>query len=379
MHFSYTEEQILLKQTIRDFAVREIIPSAAFRDKNSEFPTEIISKLGELGCMGMMVPIEWCGADLDTISYVIAIEEVSKADASVGVIMSVVNSLVCYILNEYGSDEQKEKYLKPLAQGKIIGSFCLSEPEAGSDATNQSTFAAKSENGWIIDGTKNWVTNGTQADIYIVFAQTNRVLAHKGISAFIVERNFEGLEIGKKEDKMGIRSSDTCTISFTNCVVPNENLICEEGKGFKLAMNALNGGRIGIAAQAIGIAQASLDAAIKYSKERKAFGKIICEHQAIQFKLAEMSSKIEAARLLILKAAYLKDQNEDFTKYSAMAKLMASRAAVECADEAIQIFGGYGYVKDFPVEKYFRDSKITEIYEGTSEIQKIIIARNLLK
>lgn len=379
MDFSYTEDQILLKQTARSFAEKEILPSVSHRDIESEFPFEIIRKMGDLGFMGMMVPVEWGGAGLDTLSYAITVEEISRVDASVAVIMSVVNSLVCYILNEYGTEAQKQKYLIPLAQGKIIGAFSLSEPEAGSDATNQNTLARKVDGGWVIEGTKNWVTNGTVADFYIVFVQTNKLLAHRGISAFIVDKNSNGLKVGRKEDKMGIRSSDTCSLFFNECFVPDENLIWEEGKGFKLAMNSLNGGRIGIAAQAVGIAQAAFEAAVKYSKERKAFGKYLSEHQAIQFKLAEMATNIEAARLLVHKSAYLKDAKEDYAKFSAMAKLYASRVAVECSDEAVQIFGGYGYVKEYPVEKYYRDAKITEIYEGTSEIQKIIIARNVIK
>lgn len=379
MNFSFTEEQLMIKQTAKEFAETEIAPSAVERDIKGEFPYEIIKKLGVLGFMGMMVSPEWGGAGLDTISYVLAMEEISKVDASVGVIMSVNNSLVCWGLEEYGTNEQKEKYLKPLAQGKMLGAFALSEPEAGSDATNQHTIAEKDGDYWIINGTKNWITNGTTADVYLVMAQTNRELRHKGISAFIVEKDFPGFERGKKEDKLGIRSSDTCSLMFTNCRVPKENLIWEEGKGFNFAMNTLNGGRIGIAAQALGIAQASLEAAIKYSKERKAFGKPIAELQAIQFKLADMATKVEAARLLTLQAASLKDQHKDFAMHAAMAKLLASRTAMECADEAIQIHGGYGYVREYLVERYLRDAKITEIYEGTSEIQRIVIARHLLK
>lgn len=379
MNFSFTEEQLMIKQTAKEFAESEIAPSAVQRDLNSEFPYEIVKKLGELGFMGMMVSPEWGGAGLDTISYVLAMEEISKVDASVGVIMSVNNSLVCWGLEEYGTNEQKEKYLKPLAQGKMLGAFALSEPEAGSDASNQHTTAVRDGDYWILNGTKNWITNGTTADVYLVMAQTNRELGHKGISAFIVEKNFPGFERGKKEDKLGIRSSDTCSLMFTNCMVPKENLLWEEGKGFNFAMNTLNGGRIGIAAQALGIAQASLEAAVKYSKERKAFGKPIAELQAIQFKLADMTTKVEAARLLTLQAASLKDQKKDYAQAAAMAKLFASRAAMECADEAIQIHGGYGYVREYLVERYLRDAKITEIYEGTSEIQRIVIARSLLK
>jgi alkylation response protein AidB-like acyl-CoA dehydrogenase len=379
MNFSFTEEQLMIKQTAKEFAESEIAPTAVERDLKAEFPYEIVKKLGELGFMGMMVSPEWGGAGLDTISYVLAMEEISKVDASVGVIMSVNNSLVCWGLEEYGTNEQKEKYLRPLAQGKMLGAFALSEPEAGSDATNQHTIAEKDGDYWIINGTKNWITNGTTADVYLVMAQTNRELRHKGISTFIVEKDFPGFERGKKEDKLGIRSSDTCSLMFTNCRVPKENLLWEEGKGFNFAMNTLNGGRIGIAAQALGIAQASLEAAIKYSKERKAFGRPIAELQAIQFKLADMATKVEAARLLTLQAASLKDQHKDFAMQASMAKLFASRTAMECADEAIQIHGGYGYVREYLVERYLRDAKITEIYEGTSEIQRIVIARHLLK
>ncbi|MCX8056112.1 MAG: acyl-CoA dehydrogenase [Ignavibacteria bacterium] len=379
MNFTFTEEQLMIKQTAKEFAESEIAPTAVERDIKGEFPYEIVKKLGELGFMGMMVSPEWGGAGLDTISYVLAMEEISKVDASVGVIMSVNNSLVCWGLETYGTPEQKEKYLRPLAQGKMLGAFALSEPEAGSDATNQHTIAEKDGDYYILNGTKNWITNGTTADVYLVMAQTNRELRHKGISAFIVEKDFPGFERGKKEDKLGIRSSDTCSLMFTNCRVPKENLIWEEGKGFNFAMNTLNGGRIGIAAQALGIAQASLEAAIKYSKERKAFGKPIAELQAIQFKLADMATKVEAARLLTLQAASLKDQHKDYAMHAAMAKLFASRTAMECADEAIQIHGGYGYVREYLVERYLRDAKITEIYEGTSEIQRIVIARSLLK
>lgn len=379
MNFNFTEEQLMIKQTAKEFAESEIAPSAVERDIKGEFPYEIVKKLGELGFMGMMVSPEWGGAGLDTISYVLAMEEISKVDASVGVIMSVNNSLVCWGLETYGTPEQKEKYLRPLAQGKMLGAFALSEPEAGSDATNQHTTAEKDGDYWILNGTKNWITNGTTADVYLVMAQTNRELRHKGISAFIVEKDTPGFERGKKEDKLGIRSSDTCSLSFTNCRIPKENLLWEEGKGFNFAMNTLNGGRIGIAAQALGIAQASLEASVKYAKERKAFGRPIAELQAIQFKLAEMATKVEAARLLTLQAAALKDQHKDYALAASMAKLFASRTAMECADEAIQIHGGYGYVREYLVERYLRDAKITEIYEGTSEIQKIVIARSILK
>lgn len=379
MNFEFTEEQIMIQQTAKEFAESEILPTAVQRDIDGEFPTEIIKKLGELGFLGMMVSPDYGGAGLDTISYVLAMTEISKVDASVGVIMSVNNSLVCWGLEQYGSDFIKEKYLVPLAKGEKLGAFALSEPEAGSDATNQNTIAEKDGDYFILNGMKNWITNGKSADYYLVMAQTDKVKRHKGITAFLVEKGTAGFEQAKKEDKLGIRSSDTCSLTFTNCRVPKENIIWEEGKGFNFAMNTLNGGRIGIASQALGIAEASLDAAIKYSKQRKAFGTEIANHQAIQFKLADMAVRLEAAKLLTLQAAALKDAHKDYTKESAMAKLYASKVAVDCALEAIQIHGGYGYVREYLVERYLRDSKITEIYEGTSEIQKIVIARSLLK
>lgn len=379
MNFEFTEEQIMIQQTAKEFAESEILPTAVQRDIDGEFPTEIIKKLGELGFLGMMVSPDYGGAGLDTISYVLAMTEISKVDASVGVIMSVNNSLVCWGLEQYGSDFIKEKYLVPLAKGEKLGAFALSEPEAGSDATNQNTIAEKDGDYFILNGMKNWITNGKSADYYLVMAQTDKVKRHKGITTFLVEKGTAGFEQAKKEDKLGIRSSDTCSLTFTNCRVPKENIIWEEGKGFNFAMNTLNGGRIGIASQALGIAEASLDAAIKYSKQRKAFGTEIANHQAIQFKLADMAVRLEAAKLLTLQAAALKDAHKDYTKESAMAKLYASKVAVDCALEAIQIHGGYGYVREYLVERYLRDSKITEIYEGTSEIQKIVIARSLLK
>ncbi len=379
MDFKLTEEHIYIQQTARDFAKNEIAPSAVERDINAEFPSDIVAKLGELGFMGMMVSPEWGGAGLDTISYVIAMEEISKVDASVGVIMSVNNSLVCHGLQKYGTDAQKEKYLKPLAMGQKLGAFALSEPEAGSDATEQKSTAELKGDYYYINGTKNWITNGTKADYYLLQASTDKSKGYKGISTFIVEKNFEGFEVGKKEDKLGIRSSDTCSIGLNNCKVPKENLLGSEGMGFKIAMDTLNGGRIGIAAQALGIAQASYEAAVKYSKERKAFGAPIANLQAIQFKLADMAVNIEAARLLIYKAALLKDSGEKYIKEAAMAKLFASKTAVHTALEAIQVHGGYGYVREYLVERYLRDAKITEIYEGTSEIQKIVISREVLK
>lgn len=378
MNFNFTEEQLMIQQTARDFALSEIAPSAVERDKNAEFPYEIIKKLGDLGFMGMMVPPEFGGAGLDTISYVLAMIEISKVDASVGVIMSVNNSLVCYGLEKYGSDYIKEKYLIPLASGQKLGAFALSEPEAGSDATKQKTTADRDGDFFILNGIKNWITNGLNADYYLVMATTNKELGHRGITTFLVEKGTEGFGHGVKEDKLGIRSSDTCSLTFENCRVPKENIVWEEGKGFKFAMNTLNGGRIGIASQAIGIAEASLEASIKYAKERKAFGSLISSFQAIQFKLADMAVKIDAAKLLTLQAAALKDANKPYVKEAAMAKLYASKIAVECALEAIQIHGGYGYVREYLVERYLRDAKITEIYEGTSEIQRIVIARALL-
>jgi alkylation response protein AidB-like acyl-CoA dehydrogenase len=374
-----SETQRLIQQTAREFAQAEIEPGSIERDLTGEFPYEILRKLGELGFMGMMVAPEWGGAGLDTVSYALALVEISRADASVGVIMSVNNSLVCWPIEAYGTQDQKERYLRDLATGQKLGAFCLSEPEAGSDATQQHTSAVRGDGGWILNGTKNWITNGTTADVYVVFAQTDRSKGHRGITAFLIEKGTEGFVPGKKEDKLGIRSSDTCSIGLTNVFVPDENVLGDIGEGFRIAMNTLNGGRIGIAAQAVGIAQAAFDAALAYSQQRKTFGKPICEHQAIQFKLADMSVKLEAARLLLLRAAYLRDRGERYIQAASQAKLFASKAAVEIALEAIQIHGGYGYVREYKVERYLRDAKITEIYEGTSEIQHIIIARELLR
>jgi alkylation response protein AidB-like acyl-CoA dehydrogenase len=378
MNFELTGDQALIRQTAREFAESEIAPSSISRDISAEFPTDIIKKLGELGFLGMMVSPDYGGAGLDTISYVLALSEISKVDASVGVIMSVNNSLVCWGLEQYGSEHIKQNYLVKLASGEKLGAFALSEPEAGSDATNQHTYAQKDGDFYIINGIKNWITNGQSADYFLVMAQTDKERAHKGISTLLVEKGTPGFDHGKKEDKLGIRSSDTCSLTFANCRVPAENLVWEEGKGFNFAMNTLNGGRIGIAAQALGIAMASLDASIIYAKQRKSFGTAIANHQAIQFKLADMAVKVEAARGLTLKAAYLKDMHQNFVKEAAMAKLYASQIAVECALEAIQIHGGYGYVREYKVERYLRDAKITEIYEGTSEIQRMVIARALL-
>jgi alkylation response protein AidB-like acyl-CoA dehydrogenase len=379
MNFSFTEEQKMIQESAKDFAENEIAPTAVERDKNAIFPTEIVKKMGELGFMGMMVSPDYGGAGMDTISYVLAMIEISKVDASLGVIMSVNNSLVCWGLESYGSDFIKEKYLTPLASGKKLGSFALSEPEAGSDATKQKTTADKDGDFYVLNGIKNWISNGQSADYHLVMATTDKEKAHKGISTFLVEKGTEGFGHGVKEDKLGIRSSDTCSLTFESCRVPAENLVWEEGKGFNFAMNTLNGGRIGIAGQAIGIAEASLDAAIKYSQERKAFGREISKFQAIQFMIADMAVKVDAAKMLTLRSAALKDAGKSYVTEAAMAKLYASKISVECALDAIQIHGGYGYVREYLVERYLRDSKITEIYEGTSEIQRIVIARSLLK
>ena len=379
MDFQLTEDQKEIRDAARDFAENEIAPSAIERDIKAEFPYDIVKKMGELGFMGMMVAPEWGGAGMDTISYVLALEEISKVDASVGVIMSVNNSLVCYGIEKWGNDFQKEKYLKPLASGEKLGAFCLSEPEAGSDATQQKTTAVVEGDYYVLNGIKNWITNGTTADYYFMQAMTDPSKGYKGISTFIVEKAFEGVETGIKEDKLGIRSSDTCTIGLNNVKVPKENLLGEEGQGFKFAMMTLNGGRIGIAAQAVGIAMASYEAAVKYSKQRKAFDAPISNLQAIQFKLADMAVKTDAAHLLTLQAAACKDEDKSYIKEAAMAKLYASKIAVENALEAIQVHGGYGYVREYQVERYLRDSKITEIYEGTSEIQRLVIARELTR
>jgi len=379
MDFNFTEEQIAIRDTARDFAQNEIAPTTIERDIKAEFPFEIVKKLGEFGFMGMMVPPEWGGAGFDAVSYVLAMEEISKVDASVGVIMSVNNSLVCYGINHWGTDEQKERFLKPLASGAKLGCFCLSEPEAGSDATQQKTEAVKDGDYYILDGIKNWITNCKNADTYFVQAMTDKSKGHKGISTFLVDKDTPGLETGIKEDKLGIRSSDTCTVSFNGCRVHKDQLLGGEGTGFKIAMDTLNGGRIGIAAQALGIAQASLEAATRYAKTRKAFGNPISHLQAIQFKLADMATNVEAARILVLEAAWKKDHDMPYAKEAAMGKLLASKTAVNNALEAIQIHGGYGYVREYLVERYLRDAKITEIYEGTSEIQKVVISRALLK
>lgn len=379
MNFDYTEEHLAVRDAAREFAQTELLPGVIDRDTEAKFPHEQIKKMGELGFMGMMVDPKYNGGGMDTVSYVLAMEEISKIDASASVSMSVNNSLVCWGLEKYGSEAQKEKYLKPLATGEIIGAFCLSEPEAGSDATSQKTEAVRDGDHYILNGTKNWITNGSTASVYLVIAQTDPAKGHKGISAFIVEKGWDGFVIGKKEDKLGIRGSDTHSLMFTDVRVPVENRIGEEGFGFTFAMETLNGGRIGIAAQALGIASGAYELALAYSKERKAFGKPISQHQAIQFKLADMATNIEAARLLVIKSAWLKDQGQDYAHASAMAKLYASQVAMDVTVEAVQVHGGYGYVKEYHVERLMRDAKITQIYEGTSEIQKIVISRGILR
>tara|TARA_R110002050_G_scaffold290260_1_gene443698 strand:+ start:19100 stop:20239 length:1140 start_codon:yes stop_codon:yes gene_type:complete len=379
MDFQLTEEQIAVRDAARDFAQNVVAKTVLERDENQRFGEDEIRQLGELGFMGMMVDPKYGGSGMDTISYVLAMEEISKVDAAISVAMSVNNSLVCWGLEKYGTEEQKMKYLVPLASGQKIGAFCLSEPEAGSDATSQRTMAVKDGDHYILNGTKNWITNGSSASTYIVIAQTKPELGHKGISAFIVERGMEGFIVGAKENKLGIRSSDTHTLMFNDCRVPAENIIGEEGFGFKFAMMILEGGRIGIASQALGIASGAFEASVKYAKERTAFGKPIAEHQAISFKLADMATSVEAARLLCLQAAYLKDEHKSITKAGAMAKEFASRVAMEVTVEAVQVHGGYGFVKEYHVERMMRDAKITQIYEGTSEIQKIVIGRSILK
>jgi alkylation response protein AidB-like acyl-CoA dehydrogenase len=379
MNFEFTETQQMIRETARKFAVDKLAPTSIERDEREEFPYEAVKELGELGFMGMMVPEEWGGINLDTTSYVLAVEEISRVDASCGVIMSVNNSLVCYGINEYGTEDQKKRYLVDLATGKKLGAFALSEPEAGSDASNQHTVAVKEGDCYVLNGTKNWITNGSTADVVLVMASTDKSKGPKGISTFIVEKGITGFAVAKKEKKLGIRSSDTVSLAFEDCRVPAANRIGAEGEGFKFAMKTLEGGRIGIAAQALGIAQACLDASIVYAKQRKAFDRPIAELQAIQFKIADMATNIEAARMLTLNAAALKDAGAPFGPEAAKAKLFASKVAVQSALEAIQIHGGYGYVREYLVERYLRDAKITEIYEGTSEIQKIIIARSLLK
>ena len=378
MHFELTEEQLMIQKAARDFANEILKPGVIERDETQKFPTEEIKQMGALGFMGMMVDPKYGGGGLDTISYVLAMEEISKVDASASVVMSVNNSLVCWGIEQFGNEEQKQKYLVPLAKGEIIGAFCLSEPEAGSDATSQKTTAIDMGDHYLLNGTKNWITNGSSASVYLVMAQTDVAKGHKGINCLIVERGMPGFQVGAKENKMGIRGSDTHSLLFTDVKVPKANRIGEEGFGFKFAMKTLSGGRIGIAAQALGIASGAYELALAYSKERKAFKKLISEHQAIQFKLADMATEIEAARLLCLKAAALKDSHGDYATASAMAKVYASRVAMWVTTEAVQVHGGYGYVKEYHVERLMRDAKITQIYEGTTEVQKIVISRAIL-
>lgn len=379
MDYTFTETQLMIRDTARQFAEEELAPTADERDEKEEFPAEAVKKMGELGFMGMMVSEQYGGAGLDTISYVLAMEEIAKVDASACVIMSVNNSLVCWGMETYGTEDQKQRYLKDLATGKKLGAFALSEPEAGSDATNQRTTAVREGDYYILNGTKNFITNGSQADVVLVMASTDRTKGAKGVSAFIVEKETPGFSVAKKEKKLGIRSSDTVSLAFQDCKIPVANRIGEEGTGIKFALKTLDGGRIGIATQALGIAEASLGASIAYAKERKAFNHPIAEFQGIQFKLADMATNVEAARILILNAASLKDRNQPYATAAAMAKLFASRVAVEAALEAIQIHGGYGYIREYKVERFLRDAKITEIYEGTSEIQRVVIARSLLQ
>lgn len=379
MKFELTEEHIAVKEAARDFAQNVLKPGVIERDNEQRFPTDEIRQLGELGFMGMMVDPKYGGSGMDTLSYVLAMEEISKVDASTSVCMSVNNSLICWGLEKYGTEDQKEKYLVPLAKGEKIGAFCLSEPEAGSDATSQKTTAIDQGDHYLLNGTKNWITNGSSASVYLVIAQTDVEAGHRGINAFIVERGMEGFVVGAKEDKMGIRGSDTHTLLFNDVKLPKENRIGEDGFGFKFAMKVLSGGRIGIAAQALGIAGGALELSTAYSKERKAFGKEISKHQAIAFKLADMATDIEAAKMLVYKSAVDKDMGRNYDQSSAMAKLYASKVAMHHTVEAVQIHGGYGFVKEYHVERLMRDAKITQIYEGTSEVQKIIISRNVLK
>jgi alkylation response protein AidB-like acyl-CoA dehydrogenase len=379
MNFELSEEHLMIQQAAKDFAETELLPGVIERDNEQRFPAEQIKKLGELGMMGMMVDPKWGGSGMDTISYVLAMEEISKIDASASVVMSVNNSLVCWGLEKHGTEEQKEKYLKPLASGQIHGGFCLSEPEAGSDATSQKTTAIDMGDHYLLNGTKNWITNGRTGSTFLVVAQTDVEKGHKGINCLIVTSDMEGFTVGTKEDKLGIRGSDTHSLMFQDVKVPKENRIGEDGFGFKFAMKVLSGGRIGIAAQALGIASGAYERALQYSKERKAFGTEIMNHQAIQFKLADMATKIEAARLFCLKAAYLKDSGQDFLEAACMAKLFASETAMWVTTEAVQIHGGYGFVKEYHVERMMRDAKITQIYEGTSEVQRIVIARGILR
>lgn len=378
MHFELSEEHLMIQKAAREFAQNELKPGVIERDEHQKFPAEQIKKMAELGFLGMMVDPKYGGGGMDAISYVLAMEEISKVDASCSVVMSVNNSLVCWGLEQFGTEEQKQKYLVPLAKGEKIGAFCLSEPEAGSDATSQKTTGIDKGDHYLVNGTKNWITNGNSASIYLVMVQTNAEAGHRGINCLILEKGMPGFTVGPKENKMGIRASDTHSLMFDNVKVPKENRIGEEGFGFKFAMKTLTGGRIGIASQALGIASGAYELALAYSKERKAFGKEISKHQAIQFKLADMATKIECARLLIYRAAWLKDQHLPMDKESAMAKVYASETAMWVTTEAVQIHGGYGYVKEYHVERLMRDAKITQIYEGTSEVQRIVISRAVL-
>lgn len=379
MDFSLTEEHLMIQEAARDFAQTELLPGVIERDEKQSFPDKLVRKMGQLGFMGVMVDPKYGGSGMDAISYVLIMEELSKVDASASVIVSVNNSLVCYGLETYGTEEQKEKYLTKLATGEFVGAFCLSEPEAGSDATSQRTTAIDKGDHYLLNGTKNWITNGGRSDVYIVIAQTDKEKGSHGINAFIIEKGMEGFDIGPKEDKLGIRGSDTHTLQFNDVKVPKENRIGTNGSGFRFAMKTLSGGRIGIAAQALGIAQGAYELALKYSKERKAFGTEICNHQAIAFKLADMYTDITSARYLVMKAAWDKDNGNNYDRSSAMAKLYASKVAMEHTVEAVQIHGGNGFVKEYHVERLMRDAKITQIYEGTSEIQKIVISRGILR
>ncbi|WGK66292.1 acyl-CoA dehydrogenase [Croceiramulus getboli] len=379
MDFTLTEEHMMVRDAAREFAQTELLSGVIERDEKQEFPAELVQKMADLGFMGIMTKPEYGGSGMDTVAYVLVMEELSKIDASASVIVSVNNSLVCYGIQEYGTEAQKEKYLTKLTTGEYVGAFCLSEPEAGSDATSQATTAIDKGDHYLLNGTKNWITNGGRSDVYLVIAQTDRDKGHRGINAFIVEKGMEGFEVGPKEDKLGIRGSDTHTLQFNDVKVPKENRIGEDGFGFKFAMKTLSGGRIGIAAQALGIASGAYEMALKYSQERKAFGTEIANHQAIAFKLADMYTEIEAARHLVMKAACDKDAGRNYDLSSAMAKLYASKVAMEQSVEAVQIHGGNGFVKEYHVERLMRDAKITQIYEGTSEIQKIVISRSILK
>ena len=379
MNFDLTQEHELIKKNAKEFADKELLPGVLERDENKTWPKEQIKKMAEMGFMGMMVNPKWGGSGMDPISYAIAMEQISRVDASAAVVMSVNNSLVCALIEKYGDDFQKDKYLKSLASGEKIGAFSLSEPQSGSDASNMKTYAEKKDGFYILNGIKNWVTNGINSDIVLVFALTEKNVGHKGISCFIVEKSFDGFEVGKKEEKLGIRASDTCELYFDNVKIPEENLIDSEGAGFKIALDTLDGGRIGIAAQALGIAQGALEAAISYSKEREQFSKPISSFQGVQFKITDMQMGIETARLLIHKAAWMKGQKKKYNVIASMAKVYASEVAMKCATECVQIHGGYGFIKETGVERFMRDAKITQIYEGTSEIQRVVIARDILK